>query len=115
VVAVGILALLIFGCVKCCKQRRINKAEEIALAELQARPVEPHYSPAQARDKPVIVALPDLGPIIESPDDPAPPKPVLPPAANEREYKDYMIQRYQYEEWENRQLLKMKKLKNGDS
>lgn len=43
----------------------------------------------------------------------APPKPVLKPGASNEEYKAYMVQKYEYEEWENRLLLVQRKIAQG--
>ena len=42
--------------------------------------------------------------------DPEPPRPgVLEEGASDEEYKAFMIRKYNHEQWENRQLLKMRK------
>jgi len=43
----------------------------------------------------------------------APAKPVLKPGASNEEYKAYMVQKYEYEEWENRLLLAQRKVAQG--
>jgi hypothetical protein len=41
----------------------------------------------------------------------APPKPILPPSPNEQQYKQYMMERYEYEAWENKIILLGRKLR----
>jgi hypothetical protein len=44
---------------------------------------------------------------------PAPTKPMLKAGASNEEYKAYMVQKYEYEEWENRLLLVQRKIAQG--
>jgi hypothetical protein len=41
----------------------------------------------------------------------APTKPVLPPGASEEQYKKYMMDKYEYEAWENKIILLARKLR----
>eukprot|EP01110_Echinostelium_bisporum_P006859 TRINITY_DN26857_c0_g1_i1.p1 TRINITY_DN26857_c0_g1~~TRINITY_DN26857_c0_g1_i1.p1 ORF type:complete len:106 (-),score=25.15 TRINITY_DN26857_c0_g1_i1:88-405(-) len=42
---------------------------------------------------------------------PAPPKPTFRPGGSEDEYKNYMLQKYEYEAWENATILLSRKLR----